>query len=172
MRTYDYVGPASIADAALGMAPGLAVRSRADLQHWIASHLADREVVGVPATYVISGDGTLRVSDRRSEHVACAGGKPVLAAGEMFFSHGPIPRVTAATNLSTGYCPEPECWAAVAVALDQLGVPRPQGFTNSFVFRRCPRCGERSLVKDDDFCCAICGADLPAAWNFADPPER
>jgi uncharacterized Zn finger protein (UPF0148 family) len=34
------------------------------------------------------------------------------------------------------------------------------------VFRRCGACGERNLVKDGDFACAICGAELPRTWNF------
>ena len=30
----------------------------------------------------------------------------------------------------------------------------------------CPRCGERNVVKDGWFVCGVCGADLPAGWNF------
>jgi hypothetical protein len=99
--------------------------------------------------------------------VACAAGESVLSAGEIFFDARPPARVTAVSNLSTGYCPEPQSWAAVATALDQLAVPHPGRFTDEFVFRRCPACGERNLVKDDDYSCALCGADLPAIWNFA-----
>jgi hypothetical protein len=33
----------------------------------------------------------------------------------------------------------------------------PAGFTQPVVFRRCPRCQERNLVKDDYFACVICG---------------
>jgi hypothetical protein len=33
-------------------------------------------------------------------------------------------------------------------------------------FRRCDACGQRNIVKDDDFTCAICGGELPATWNF------
>lgn len=32
--------------------------------------------------------------------------------------------------------------------------------------RLCLGCGERNLVKDDWFECAMCGAELPALWNF------
>jgi hypothetical protein len=120
-----------------------------------------------PFTFVVDLEGTLRLAPRRSEHVACAGGRPVLSAGEITFEPGPDgPEVTSATNQSTGYCPEPGSWTAVAAALDRIGVPRPGRFTDEFHFRRYSRCEERNIVKDGDFACAICEADLPAAWNF------
>jgi len=93
---------------------------------------------------------------------------PVLSAGEITFERGPDGLgVTSASNQSTGYCPEPSSWSAVAAALDRIAVPHPGRFTDEFTFRRCPRCGERNLVRDGDFTCAICDAELPAAWNFA-----
>src|SRR5690242_13194939 len=65
--------------------------------------------------------GCLRVEDRRSEHIACSGGRPVLAAGELFL------KLTASgleivdvSNQSTGFCPEPASWPEVAKALDRL----------------------------------------------------
>jgi hypothetical protein len=65
-------------------------------------------------------------------------------------------------------------WSAVAAALDRIGVPHPGRFTDEFTFRRCPRCDERNLVREDDFTCAICEAELPATWNFgsAEQGER
>jgi putative hydrolase of HD superfamily len=39
------------------------------------------------------------------------------------------------------------------------------------VFRRCPDCRERNLVKDDDFRCALCGVDLPSRWNVDPDPH-
>ena len=75
-------------------------------------------------------------------------------------------RIAEASNLSTGFCPEPACWIALAAALDRAGVPRPPALTHAFVFRRCDACGERNVVKDDVFSCALCDADLPATWNF------
>src|SRR5262249_34892206 len=98
---------------------------------------------------------------------ACAGGGLVLSAGEMFL----VPaaeglRVEEVSNQSTGYCPEPESWPAGAAALDRIGITHPGRFTQEIVFRRCPACGERSIVKDRWFVCGVCGADLPAAWNF------
>jgi hypothetical protein len=76
--------------------------------------------------------------------------------------------VSSVSNLSTGYCPELESWSSVAAALDRAGIAHPDGFTDAFVFRRCPACGERNLVKEGAFVCAICCAQLPLAWNFAD----
>jgi hypothetical protein len=70
------------------------------------------------------------------------------------------------TNQSTGYCPEPESWPAVATALDRIGVAHPGRFTQEIVFRRCTACGERNVVKDGWYVCGSCGADLPADWNF------
>ena len=36
------------------------------------------------------------------------------------------------------------------------------------IFRRCTQCGERNLVREGDFFCAICDAELPVAWNFGE----
>jgi hypothetical protein len=52
-------------------------------------------------------------------------------------------------------------------ALDRIGVPHPGRFTTEMVFRRCRKCGERNVVKDGWFACGVCGAELPAEWNFA-----
>lgn len=155
-RAYRYVGPAEILAAADPLDPGRAV-------------LASEDIPGAdePFTFVIDLEGTLRLAPRRSEHVACAGGRPVLSAGEITFEPGAAgPEVTSASNQSTGYCPEPGSWPSVAAALDRIGVPHPGRFTEEFTFRRCPRCGERNVVRDGEFVCAICGADLPLAWNF------
>lgn len=165
-RSYRYVGPEHVRAGAAGAAGGAAIDDEGELARWLAGHAGEVEQGAVPATFVVSLDGVLRLASRRSEHVACAGGQPVLAAGEMFFEHRPPVRVVAASNLSTGYCPEPASWDAVAAALDRAGVGHPGRFTSEFAFRRCDECGERNLIKDDHFVCAICGADLPADWNF------
>ena len=161
LRTYRYVGPAGVLAAVGALVPGNAVLALGDIPR-----------TDEPLTFVIDLGGTLRVAPRRSEHVACAAGRPVLSAGEITFELGSDgPEVTCVTNQSTGYCPEPSSWPAVAAALERIGVPHPGRFTDEFTFRRCPRCGERNLVRDGDFTCAICEADLPASWNFA-PPVR
>ena len=53
---------------------GTLIRASADLAPFATSE---------PITFVIGVDGVLRVADRRSEHVACAGGGDVLSAGEL-----------------------------------------------------------------------------------------
>jgi hypothetical protein len=116
------------------------------------------------ATFVVSLSGDLLVAPRRSEHVACAGGELVLAAGEICFDSAGI--VVEVTNNSTGYCPAEDSWESVRSALDKAGIRRPDGFTFVARFRRCRNCGERNLVKDDWYACAVCDADLPREWNF------
>jgi hypothetical protein len=161
VKPYVYVGPDEIRAR---VAPsGTPIASLADLRAWVEAHADDRETGTVPATFTVQVDGTLRLAPRRSEHVACAGGEPVLAAGELFLL---AKSVAGASNQSTGYCPEPACWAALAAALDRAGIPHPGKLTIEVRFRRCPSCGERNLIKDDWFACAICDADLPAEWNF------
>jgi hypothetical protein len=122
---------------------------------------------GEPLTFVVDDRGVLRVADRRSEHVACAAGRDVLSAGELAAVRTQDGvRVVEVSNQSTGYCPEPESWSAVASALDAAGIVHPGRFTYEAIFRRCQECGERNLVKDGCFECAICGGKLPDAWNF------
>lgn len=158
MRRYGYVGPDAIRAAVAMTAPGFHIRSSRDLEPFAN---------GQPVTFVVTPDGALRVAERRSEHVACAGGGDVLSAGELSaVVRKEGCRVLEVSNQSTGYCPEPESWPAVARALDQAGIRHPGHFTFEAVFRRCPSCGERNLVKDRWFHCALCEASLPATWNF------
>ena len=74
----------------------------------------------------------------------------------------PYPEVTTVTNQSTGYCPEPGSWLAVAAALDRIAVPHPGRFTDEFAFRRCPRCGETNPVREDD---CDCGTGAGQGWH-------
>jgi hypothetical protein len=167
-RVYDYVGPPEIKTRAAGRPAGTRVSSAADLLAWVRGsgqrpgpgHLA-------AATFVIDAKGGLLLADRRSEHVTCAGGGPVLSAGEMFFlvEDGRV-EVAEASNQSTGFCPEPDSWPAVAAALERAGVAHPGRFTEEVVFRRCEGCGERNVVRDGWFVCGVCGAALPERWNF------
>lgn len=118
------------------------------------------------ATFIVDEAGFLRVADRRSEHVVCARGSRVRAAGEIRFGFNEK-RVTivAVSNQSTGYCPEPESWPAVAAALTAAGLPAPTGFSLACIFRMCPSCGSINLVKDGVFVCEVCAGELPAAYN-------
>lgn len=160
---YRYVGPDQIRDRPRGE-PGTCVRTPADLAAWLRDH---PEALHAPATFVVDTDGVLRLAARRSEHIDCAGGEAVRAAGEVRFAASRAAFVVAEiTNQSTGYCPDPDCWPAVVAALGAASVPGPDGFTSEFVFRKCPQCGQVNLVKEDEFVCAVCDAVLPARWNF------
>src|SRR5262249_21097218 len=153
-RQYSYVGPRAIAERCRG-ASGIRIASSNDVRRWIAATGQEPDEEGeITATFVIDLRGTLRIADRHSEHVACAGGEDVLSAGEMTFvlCENEV-LVVRVTNQSTGYCPEPESWPAVAAALARAGVAAPEGFTPAFVFRRCVRCGETNIVKDGWFVC-------------------
>lgn len=163
MTVFEYVGPPEVVAASRSSPKGAPVVSRSAAAAWFAAHGGGEDGW---ATYVVSLAGVLHIAPRRSEHVACAGGEAVLAAGEIRFDRdGSVREVS---NLSTGYCPREDCWEAVRSALDGAGLPRPEGFSFAAVFRRCPRCGERNLVKDDWYVCAMCDTDLPRAWNFAE----
>jgi hypothetical protein len=147
MRRYRYVGPKDLLT--------LVTASRGDA--------IDATRTGT-FTFVVTNDGVLRVAPRHAEHVVCAGGDEVLSAGEIRVERG---RVVSISNQSTGYCPEPESWPCVAAALDRAGIAHTGGFTDVMSFRKCVDCGQRNIVKDGDFACAVCGAPLPSRWNFA-----
>jgi hypothetical protein len=164
-RSYDYVGPSEIASAVVDDRTGVTIRSADDLVRW-AREQDEWDGESLTVTFVVPTDGALRVAPRRSEHVACALDGSVLAAGELTIRLEPELEVVAATNQSTGYCPEPSCWDAARAALDALGIRCPRELTSAYVFRQCPRCGERNLVKEEWFVCALCDEDLPRAWNF------
>ncbi|KIQ62602.1 hypothetical protein TR51_26785 [Kitasatospora griseola] len=145
---------------------GRRVRTPAELDGWLGE-LAPAERAE-PVTYVIDPAGALRLAPRRSEHVACVGGAAVPAAGEIGFARQADGwwAVREVSNQSTGYCPDLDCWPAVATALDRVGLPRPDGFTHACVFRRCPACAQVNLVKDDDLTGAVCDSALPGEWNL------
>jgi hypothetical protein len=168
LRLYRYVGPSDIRARVATQSAGAVIAAAPDLLAWLDGSKQCPGPDGLIAvTFVTDTAGRLLISDRRSEHVACAGGGMVLAAGELFF-HVEREQVTAVevSNQSTGYCPEPESWPAIAAALDRAGISHPGRFTREIVFRRCPACSERNVVKDGWFVCALCGADLPERWNF------
>ena len=168
MKLYPYVGPAHLAKLASSTSSRLHVADAATLRDWIAQQPDGHPDGTLTVTFVVLPDGPW-VADRNSEHIACARGAPVYSAGEMTFALDRRRRtveVVYVTNQSTGYCPEPASWPAVAAALDASGVAHPGGFSAEMTFRRCPRCGSTNIVKDGWFECAVCGADLPAEWNY------
>ncbi|KDN84888.1 hypothetical protein [Kitasatospora cheerisanensis] len=168
-RAFAYVGPPDLLARAGRHTLGRAVRTPAELTAWLAESPPDERTA--PFTYVVDLTGVLRLAPRRSEHVACAGGADVLAAGEICFADESTGHwaVSEISNLSTGYCPGLDSWSATATALDHAQLPRPDAFTHAFLFRRCPTCGQVNLVKDDDLTCAACDSPLPAEWNLTAP---
>ncbi len=165
---YRYVGSKKIAEQNAAAPMGTRIESPEDVRRWMRQTNQDDDAAGnVVATFVIDGDGWLRIADRRSEHVACAGGRPVRSAGEMTFA---VSRksvsVAWVTNQSTGYCPEPDSWPAVEEALGRASIPAPDGFSQAFEFRRCPRCRSINIVKDGLLECGACSAPLPEQWNL------
>ncbi|GHF39906.1 hypothetical protein GCM10018790_16870 [Kitasatospora xanthocidica] len=161
-RAYRYVGPPELREA--GGPAGPPVRTADEFAAWADARTA--EELTEPFTFVIDLGGALRLAPRRSEHVACAGGEPVLSAGEVGFRRsGGGWEVETVSNHSTGYCPEPTSWPAVTAALTRLGLPHPGAFTYAAVFRRCPGCGTTNLVREEHYVCASCDADVPARWN-------
>lgn len=167
-RRYSYIGPDELKQRLKRESHCIHVTSAADLVPWMATFSSHGRESHVPATFIITLDEQLWIADRRSEHVACASGEDVLAAGEIVFARsGNSLRVEEATNQSTGYCPEPECWSVVARVLNRLGISQPPFFTQAFAFRRCDRCGATNLIKDEVYECAICNSPLSQVWNFS-----
>jgi hypothetical protein len=155
MRLHRYIGPDAIRARPRGE-PGM--HSFPGGPRWL---------VAEGATFVVDPDGVLRLAPRRSEHLDCASGGAVFAAGEIRFArvhHGLV--AAYVSNQSTGYCPDPECWPAVAAALAAAAIPAPSSFSHAFRFRRCPACMQINVVKEDWFVCASCDAELPRSWNF------
>jgi hypothetical protein len=169
MALYRYIGPSSVRERAASDPPGHVVARREELDAWLGEH---SEALREAATFVVDAAGALRLAPRRSEHVACAGGGPVQAAGELRFERrAGVLVVAEASNQSTGYAPEPSSWAALAAALDAIGIAHPDGYTSAFEFRRCERCGQLNVVKDGWLRCDACDADLPEHWNLGGPHE-
>lgn len=167
-RVYSYRGPASVAREVQGSHTGTSIHSLGELRDWLNRH---PEAESEGATFVVTTNGVLRLAPRRTEHVACAEGAPVLAAGEIIFAGGSdTPRVIEATNQSIGYCPEPESWPALAAALGRIGLAPPERYTREFLFRLCQDCGQLNIVKENWFYCSVCDAPLPAAWNIGAEP--
>ena len=165
MKLYSYVGPAHLAKLIADHPSGAPVGSPEDVLNWIQSTQQETASGEVIATYVVDESGVLLIADRRSEHVACAGGRRVQSAGEITFTvRSPI-EVVGVSNQSTGYCPEPDSWPAVAAALSCVHLNAPAGFALSCAFRRCRDCGNITLVKDDVYECGVCGAELPTVYN-------
>ena len=83
---YKYVGADEIRQNTAHLPPGKKIISIDDIKNWIRETKRQQDNWGlIAATFVIDYEGYFRIADRHSEHVACAGGKYVLSAGEVFF---------------------------------------------------------------------------------------
>lgn len=166
-RLYRYIGAAELARIQDDSPERTGIHSPADIRDWVTGTYpwaSGKRMFTV--TFVIAVDGALWIADRHSEHVQCARGEPVLSAGEMTFApEGQSLIVTDVSNQSTGYCPEPASWPAVAIALNNAGIVHPGRFTETFVFRRCEVCGMINIVKDEFFACGVCQSELPERYN-------
>ncbi len=173
MKLYPYVGPIEIRERCRNAPKGTVIASAQDLENWIEGRDVERKEESVVIlTFVIDEQEQLRVAERNSEHVACAGGESVFSAGEMFVRVDKQWIAEEISNQSTGYCPEPESWEVVSRVLDRIGIAHPGEFTQEIVFRLCPECGERNIVKDEWFVCAVCESELPREYNFGDEAVR
>jgi hypothetical protein len=163
-RRYGYVGPPEIRAAVAEGSSGRVMRTPEDFTAWAAEQAA--RDLDEPFTYVVDEDGFLRLAPRRSEHVACAGRGWVRGAGEIAFARGPGGwEAVGTSNQSTGYCPDPDSWPAVAAALERAGLAHPGRFSHEIVFRRCVACGALNLVREEEYVCAPCGHPLPRHWH-------
>ncbi|MEO8494126.1 MAG: hypothetical protein ABI614_03580 [Planctomycetota bacterium] len=163
---YRYAGPAEIAGRVVGFG-GFLVDSVEKLRDSLRSMDGYQSEGSLTVTFIVGLGGELRVSDRRSEHVKCAGGQPVLSAGEMtFVCENDRIFVERVTNQSTGYCPEPESWRSVVDALERIPLGHPDSFDPAFVFRKCPSCSQINIIKDQWYICDVCQTSLPIEWNF------
>lgn len=158
-RLYLYVGPKSILQSKTSC-ERIQVTKHSDITAWSKEHLHSRI-----ATFIIDEHKDLWVADRHCEHVACARGKAVFAAGEMTFSLSAA-QVLFVTNQSTGYCPQPESWQVVNEVLAKTDMQYPEYFGKAFHFRRCTKCKQINIIKDNIYECAVCGTQLDTKWNF------
>ncbi|MBR7839420.1 hypothetical protein KDL01_39540 [Actinospica durhamensis] len=164
-RSYGYIGPVELVEQVSPDATGQPMADSNDFSAWITAQSAVD--LAEPFTFVVDVSGFLRLAPRRSEHVVCAGGEPVLGAGEIAFAReGDRWVVSQVSNQSTGYCPDLASWDALAAALDGIGLARPAAFTHEVEFRRCPECDELNVVKESHLVCVFCESDLPAGWNL------
>lgn len=168
MKRYHYVGPKEFEHYAESNIVRTQVRSQHDVVAWFQqTHPRLKSYLEVTATYIVDTDGHVWVTDRCYEHIACARGRDVLAAGEITFEvEQQTVEVTSISNQSTGYCPEPSCWLAVCEALDAANISRPPSFTYAFDFRLCEVCHSINVIKEDNFTCEVCSTKLPSHWNF------
>ncbi|WP_083469641.1 hypothetical protein [Herpetosiphon geysericola] len=166
-RSYQYCGPIELSHMPDPLPSRSQICQRADAEAWIAAQrLGSAKHQQLTATFIIDQALQLWLADQRSEHVVCARGAAVLAAGEISFEleANRLSRCEL-TNQSTGYCPEPASWAVVQQVLDSIGLSHDGAWATSYEFRCCPACTMLNLIKEGWFFCAVCEHELPRQWN-------
>ncbi|MAS93163.1 MAG: hypothetical protein CMO55_08200 [Verrucomicrobiales bacterium] len=169
MDHYKYIGSPEFLPQG-EFPPRWKVDSLDSVADWMNDHVGEMDLEEcIAATFVVSTIEELWIAERATEHVACARQKPVLCAGEIFFSGvGDVPFVERVTNQSTGYCPRPESFTALAIAFETIGISHPDCFEPEFEFRRCRDCGTLAIVKEQEFTCLVCDSELPEEWNLSE----
>ena len=86
-KSYAYVGPPAIKARSSEKPAGVLIESSSELTKWVREFNQEADPAGLfAATFIIDDCEQLLIADRHSEHVACAGGRNVLSAGEIFFA--------------------------------------------------------------------------------------
>lgn len=156
LEEYKFIGNKELLSLVKNDSRGYPIKSINDIKNWIVQSQQKLSVTAeVTATFVIDLAYCLLINDRHSEHVVCANGQNVLAAGEIIFELVGKQDVTISqiTNQSTGYCPSPASWKAVEKALQIIGIKHPNYFTTVFEFRVCANCNWVNIIKNDYFVC-------------------
>ncbi len=163
---YHYVGPNALAHRTAGVVRGTPIHSQQDILVWVSTSPELRRSPEATVTFVVDAWGTLLIAERQTEHVACAGNRAVVAAGEMCFAIiGKEVEVLRISNQSTGYCPETSSWDAMLSVIESLGLTPPNGFDPCCEFRRCTTCDAVNIIKHEVFECAVCNSELPQEYN-------
>ena len=98
-KTYRYVGPPEILARNRSAPKGMHIRCADELRAWIKA-TGQRPDSQIVTTFAIDANGSLLIADRRSEHVACAGGETVLSAGEVdYLAHEQVLLRSQGTNV-------------------------------------------------------------------------
>lgn len=172
-RLFGFAGNADLLRESRNSPGGHLAATPADLTHALAA-LGVSGKREASFTYTVDTRGILRLADLRSEHVDCASGEPVTAAGEvtLLLTRTGCEAIEA-NNRSTGYCPEPVLsWAPFAAALARAGIAGPSFFTETHHFRVCETCNILNAISPHKaWVCPGCGHDLPKEWN-PDRPAR
>ena len=99
--------------------------------------------------FVVMSAGIIAHCPEVSEHVAFAGGGDVWAAREISIAWAAPAWGRAGSHQSVDrLLPGSDCWPAVAKARDRASVGHSDGSLQPVLFRLCPQCQERNVVRE------------------------